>query len=374
MRISLKPLSRQCLVITGASSGIGLATARMAAKAGAKVVLAARDLPALEQLAAEISRAGGQALAVQTDVGREDQVDRLAEKAVARFGSFDTWVNDAGVSIFGQCWEVTTDDMRRMFDTNYWGVVYGSRAAIRHFSARGKKGTAGALINVGSFFGDRATPVQSTYSSSKFAVHGWTDALRMEAEHAGLPVSVTLIHPGRIDTPYNEHARSYMDRQPAHRGMIYSPEAVAEAILFAAAHPKRDIFVGTQAKLAAVVGNLLPRFADKFMEMYMYRSQLADRPSQPRDTPGLHEPGYSLQERGTHQGFVRGRSLYVRASTHPVLTAALGLASVALVLGAMPRGGTRPRARAGAHRGLPSATAAVQATSPQPAMATGAAE
>ena len=348
MRISLKPLSRQCVVITGASSGIGLVTARMAAKAGAKVVLAARDLPAIEQLAAEISRAGGQALAVQTDVGREEEVDRLAEKAAARFGSFDTWVNNAGVSIFGQCWEVSTDDMRRMFDTNYWGVVYGSRAALRHFASRGKKAGAGALINIGSFFGDRATPVQSTYSSSKFAIHGWTDALRMEAEHAGLPVSVTLIHPGRIDTPYNEHARSYMDRQPAHRGMIYSPEAVAEAILFAAAHPKRDVFVGTQAKLAAIVGNLLPRFADRFMEMYMYRSQLADRPSQPRDTPGLHEPGYGLHERGTHQGFVRGRSLYVRASTHPVPTAALVLASVALVLGVASRGRTQSGARVAA--------------------------
>ena len=347
MPMSLKPLSRQCIVITGASSGIGLVTARMAAEAGAKVVLAARDLPALEQLAAEINRAGGEALAVQTDVGREDEVDRLAEKAVARFGSFDTWVNDAGVSIFGQCWEVTTDDMRRMFDTNYWGVVYGSRAALRHFTSRGKRSAAGALINIGSFFGDRATPVQSTYSSSKFAVHGWTDALRMEAEHAGLPVSVTLIHPGRIDTPYNEHAQSYMDRQPAHRGMIYSPEAVAEAILFAAAHPKRDIFVGTQAKLASVVGNLLPRFADKFMAWYMYPSQLADRPSHGQDTPGLHQPGYGLQERGTHQGFVRGRSVYVRASTHPVLTAAVGLASAGLVLGAMSRSGARAGARPG---------------------------
>ena len=351
MPIPLKPLSRQCIVITGASSGIGLVTARMAARAGAKVVLAARDLPALEQLAAEINRAGGEALAVQTDVGRENEVDRLAEKAVARFGSFDTWVNDAGVSIFGQCWEVTTDDMRRMFDTNYWGVVYGSRAALRHFTSRGKRSAAGALINVGSVFGDRATPVQSTYSSSKFAVHGWTDALRMEADHAGLPVSVTLIHPGRIDTPYNEHAQSYMDRQPAHRGMIYSPEAVAEAILFAAAHPKRDIFVGTQAKLAAVVGNLLPRFADKFMAWYMYPSQLADRPSHGQDTPGLHQPGYGLQERGTHQGFVRGRSVYVRASTHPVLTAAVGLASAGLVLGAMSRSGTRAGTGAGTGAG-----------------------
>src|SRR4051794_13854977 len=183
--VRLQPLSEQVVVVTGASSGIGLVTARMAARQGARVVLAARNGEALGQLAEEIAGQGGRALAVVTDVGREEDVARLAEAAVAAFGGFDTWVNNAGVSIFGSCEEVAIPDMKRMFDTNFWGVVYGSRAAVAHFKERGRPG---ALINVGSFFGDRATPVQSTYCASKHALHGWTEALRMELEAEGAPV------------------------------------------------------------------------------------------------------------------------------------------------------------------------------------------
>jgi NADP-dependent 3-hydroxy acid dehydrogenase YdfG len=278
--VSLKPLAEQVIVITGASSGIGLVTARMAARAGARVVLAARNVEALKALEDEINGRGGAAYAAPTNVGDEYDMERLAQAAVQRFGRFDTWVNNAGVSIFGRVMDVSTKDMRRMFETNFWGVVYGSRAAVRHFSERREPG---ALINVGSFFGDRATPVQSTYAASKFAVHGFTDALRMELEADGLPVSVTLIHPGRIDTPYNEHAQSYMRRQPAHHGMIYAPEAVADAILFAAAHPKRDLFVGSQAKVAAVIGGIAPRLTDRIMERIMFHNQVsATRPSPAR--------------------------------------------------------------------------------------------
>jgi short-subunit dehydrogenase len=199
----------------------------MAAKGGAKLVLASRNEEALARLAHEIRRNGGQAIYVAADVGVEEDVDRVAETAIRTLGGFDTWVNNAGVSIFGHCDEVSIEDMKRMFDTNFWGVVYGSRAAVRHFKERGEPG---AIVNTGSFFGDRATPVQSTYSASKHAVHGWTDALRMELEAQDASVSVTLLHSGRIDTPYNEHAQSYFARQPAHLGMVYPPEAVAEAI------------------------------------------------------------------------------------------------------------------------------------------------
>ena len=234
MAISLKPLRNQVIVTTGASSGIGLVTARMAAKQGAKLVVAARNEDALRQLVEEIRAKGREAIYVVADVGREEDVNRIADAAIAHFGRFDTWVNNAGVSIFGRCMDVTIPDMKRMFDTNFWGVVYGSRAAVKYFQERRH---SGALINVGSFFGDRATPIQSTYCTAKHAVHGFSDALRMELEKDKIPVSVTLIHPGRIDTPYNEHARSYMAKQPAHRGMIYPPEAVAEAILYSAEHP-----------------------------------------------------------------------------------------------------------------------------------------
>lgn len=328
MTILLKPLQEQVMVITGASSGIGLVTARMAAKKGAKLVLAARNEDALRQLVEEIRKSGGQAIYVVADVGKEEDVDRIAETAIAEFGRFDTWVNNAGVSIFGSCEEVTIPDMKRMFDTNFWGVVYGSREAVRHYKQRGE---SGSLINVGSVFGDRATPVQSTYSAAKHALHGWTDAFRMELEAEKAPVSVTLIHPGRIDTPYNEHARSYLSKQPAHRGMIYPPEAVAEAILYSAEHQKRDMFVGSQAKFAAALGDVAPRLMDKLMEIWMYPSQQSDRPSRDREDNALYHAGYGLEERGTHQGWIRSGSLYVKASTHPVLTT-IALASFGVLI------------------------------------------
>lgn len=320
MTISLKPLKNQVIVITGASSGIGLVTARMAAQQGAKLVLAARNEDALRQLTDEIKSKGNQAIYVVADVGREEDVNRIAEKAIAEFSGFDTWVNNAGVSIFGSCEEVSIPDMKRMFDTNFWGTVYGSRAAVKHFRERGR---SGALINVGSFLGDRAAPVQSTYSASKHAIHGWTDALRMELEKEKAPVSVTLIHPGRIDTPYNEHARSYMPKQPAHRGMIYPPEAVAEAILYSAEHQKRDMFVGFQAKSLAVLGGMSPRLTDKLMEIWAFFSQQSDRPSRDREDNALYRAGYGMHERGTHQGWIRSGSLYVKAEKHPVFTAAI---------------------------------------------------
>lgn len=319
-KLSLKKLEDQVIVITGASSGIGLVTARMAAAKGAKVVVAARNEEALQQLTDELTSKGHSAVWVKADVGKEEDVNRIAETAIREFGSFDTWVNNAGVSIFGKAMDVTIDDMKRDFDTNFWGVVYGSRAAVNHFKERGEPG---ALINIGTVYGDRGVVLQSTYSASKFAVHGFTENLRMELEKEKAPVSVTLVRPGRIDTPYNEHARSYLDKQPAHIGMMYAPEAVADAILFAAAHPKRDMFVGFQAKFGAFVGNVAPRFMDKFMELTMFRTQQSNRPSRSVEDNALYEAGYGMHERGTNTGWVRSKSLYATAEKHPVIAAAV---------------------------------------------------
>jgi short-subunit dehydrogenase len=326
--VKLRPLAEQVVVVTGASSGIGLVTARTAAQSGAAVVLAARNEQALQDAARGIREAGGRAVHVVADVGREEDVARIAQTALAEFGRFDTWVNNAGISIFGQVDQVSTTDMHRMFDTTYWGVVYGSRAALEHF--RGREGAGGAIVNVGSVFGDRATPLQSTYASAKFAVHGFTEAMRVEAAAEGIPVSVTLLHPGRIDTPYNEHAQSYADKQPAHRGMIYAPEAVAEAILHAAAHPVRDLYIGGQVKAAVVAARLAPRLMDKFMQRYMYASQLADRPSRATDDSALHQPGYGGSERGTHQGrLYRSRSYYLKLEEHRGAATAVAAATIA---------------------------------------------
>jgi short-subunit dehydrogenase len=331
LRLRLKPLKEQVIVVTGASSGIGLVTARRAAAAGAAVVLAARNGDALEKLAVEIREAGGRALPVVADVGRPEDVAEVARAAVAEFGRFDTWVNDAGVSIFGHVDEVSLEDQHRMFDTNYWGVVHGSLEAVRHYKDRGGPG---AVVTVGSVFGDRATPLQSTYASAKHAVHGWTDAFRMEMEASGVPVSVTLLHPGRIDTPYNEHAQSYLEHQPAHVGMVYPPDAVAHAILHAAAHPARDRFIGGQVKAAVVAAAIAPRLMDRMMERHMYPSQQSDRPSRPRSESALHHPGYGLEERGTHEGWFRRGSAYLAMEEHPrVAAAAVVLGAVGLVAG-----------------------------------------
>src|SRR3954471_2890389 len=331
MNPALRALEDQVVVITGASSGIGLVTARMAAARGARVVVTARNATALDALAAELRGAGGTAIAVPADVGVAADVERVAQTAARELGGFDTWVNNAGVSIFGRIEEVSLEDMRRMFDTVYWGVVHGSLQAVRQFRERG----GGALVNVGSLFGDRATPLQSTYASAKHAVHGFTEALRMELEAEGAPVSVTLVHPGRIDTPYNEHAQAYTDRHPAHRVYVYTPETVAEAILFAAESPARDLYIGSQAKALAIIGRLAPRLTDKAMERYMYWGQQdPDRPSPPREQSALHQAGREpLRERGSHRGLRRSRSLYLIGQEHRrARDAALaGVASAAAV-------------------------------------------
>ncbi|WP_207430177.1 SDR family oxidoreductase [Sabulibacter ruber] len=331
MAVKLKPLSEQVIVITGASSGIGLPTARMAAKKGAKVVVAARNREALHNLVNEINASGGRAEFVVADVGVEEDVKRIGEAAVAAFGGFDTWVNNAGISIFGSALEVSIPDMKRMFDTNFWGVVYGCRTAVAHFRERGGPG---AIVNVGTLFGDRAPMVQGTYAAAKHAVHGYNDMLRMELEAAGDPITVSLIKPGRIDTPYNEHARSYLDKQPSHQGMVYPPASVAESILFCAAHPKREMYVGFQAKFFVKLAGIAPRFTDKLMEKVDYPTQHDERPSRDVEDNALYHAGYGLQERGTNAGWKRPRSLYVKVQKHPALTwwitiAGIGLAAAA---------------------------------------------
>ena len=327
--MKLKKLKNQVIVITGASSGIGLVTARLAAKAGAKLVLAARSEGPLRQLTDEITKAGGKAIFVVADVGDRDQVRAVARAAVEKFGGFDTWVNDAGVGIYGKVVDTPVEDMRRQFETNYWGVVYGSLEAVALLKTRG-----GALINVGSTLSERAAILQGSYSATKHAVKGFTDALRMELAMDKAPVSVTLIKPGPIDTPYPLNAKNYMDAEARHPAPVYAPEVVARAILRSAQKPMREVFVGSGGRGIALLGVLSPPASDAFMRKVMApQSKLEAQP--PTQKNALDAPSDRLAERGNFPGHTRETSLYTFSAFHRPLTGALllgtGLALYALL-------------------------------------------
>jgi short-subunit dehydrogenase len=324
MALKLKRLADQVMVITGATSGIGLATAKRAAQRGARVVLCSRNEGELQETVTAIQDAGGTAVAVVADVSNPEDMERLASTAVETFGSLDTWVNNAGVSFYGRLTEVAIEDMRQLFEVNFWGMVYGSRAAVARLA-----GSGGALINIGSIVSDRAIPLQGTYSASKHAIKGFTDALRMELEEEGAPVSVTLIKPSAIDTPYFQHAKNYMSVQPKPPAPVYAPEVVANAILRAAEHPVRDITIGGGGRLLTAMGSALPRLTDFYMERSMFSSQQSDIPSEQRQGNLYQSAGGENLERGGYEGHVSRSSVYTQVALSParaLLAAGLGLA------------------------------------------------
>jgi len=328
--VRLKPIEQQVIVITGATSGIGLVTARTAARRGARLVLAARNEDALEQIAVELRRQGNEVICIAADVGKETDVHRLAQSAIQRFGGFDTWVNNAGVSIYGRLVEIPLADQRQLFETNFWGVVHGSREAVNHLQSRG-----GALINIGSALSDRAIPVQGIYSASKHAVKAFTDALRLEIEEAGWPISVTLVKPSSVDTPYREHAKNYLPVEPMNPRPVYAPEVVADAILYCAQHPERDVFVGGGGKALSVLEKVSPRLADKYLEATFFGQQASDKPSRPREQNSLYAPSRDLEERGDYKGHVAESSLYTKTSLHPVATGTIIASAAGLALAAL---------------------------------------
>jgi NAD(P)-dependent dehydrogenase (short-subunit alcohol dehydrogenase family) len=336
MKPRLKRVSEQVLVITGASSGIGLVTAKTAARRGTRVVLAARNERDLAQAVDEIRAEGGRAAYAVADVVDPRQVEAIAETALREFGRIDTWVNNAAVSMYGRIMDLSLDDMRRQFDVIYWGMVHGSRAAVPHLRKDG-----GALINVASALADRAIPLQGNYCAAKHAIKAFTDSLRMELEEEGAPIAVTLVKPGSIDTPFFEKARTLFDVEPQPVPPVYAPEVVAETILACAERPVRDITVSGMAKVIGLSG-LVPRLADKYMERTTFGSQLTDIPVTADRKDNLYEAvEHDGGERGrTWKGRTKNWSLYTTAALHP-RAAALAAVGVGLLVAA----GVRARGR-----------------------------
>ena len=322
--IRLKSLPEQVIVVTGASSGIGLATARRAARNGAKLVLAARSTGRLEAVAAELRAQGAEVAVCTTDVGKAEEVEKLASTAIERFGGFDTWVNNAGVSAFGRVHDIPLEEQRRIFDTVYWGIVHGSLAALGHLRGRG-----GAIINVGSIVSEMAVPLQVPYCAAKHAVKGFTDGLRLELQNDGIPVAITLVKPGSVDTPFEEHAPNHLEVEPQVPPPYASPELVAEAILDAAVTPTRERFVGPGSTTMSFLYHLLPGVSDRMV------GYLADRMQRTIETAGREHVGL-LQPSGggaTRSGRYWGAVGPGLLGSHPMVTLGIGLAGVVAIVG-----------------------------------------
>ena len=326
MRIKLKPLSQQTLVITGGSSGIGLTIARRAAEAGARVVLVARDAETLQVICQSIAREGGRADYVAADVGVREEIRNVVDTVLERYGGFDTWVNDAGIGVYAKLDELSDEDHHKLFQTNYWGVVYGSMEALKHLRQRG-----GALINIGSISGEVPAPILSAYTATKHAVKGFTNSLRLEVMHDKAPVAVTLIKPSGTHTPFGQHARNYMDKESQVPPPVYHPDLVAGAVLHAATHPTRDITVGGAGAAMIWLTRLCPSLADHLYSRAYFHTALGDSPPRGGDS-SLYEAGGEGDMMGDQEGYIRRHSLYTYKQRHPWIKAGCITAGVAIAV------------------------------------------
>ena len=308
MSVKLKPLHEQVLFITGATSGIGLATVHRAVEQGSKVFMVSRNEDELERIQTEMRNKGYQTAYAVADVAELDQIQFAADRCISTFGTIDTFINNAGVSIYSRLLDTSEEEAKRMFDTNFWGVVNGCKVAVPLLREQG-----GVIMNIGSVLSNVALPIQGLYSASKHAVKAYTDALRRELLADNKLIQVTLLMPSAIDTPYPEHASSHIG-EPMHTPPVYAADVVAKAILKCAIKPTRELGVGSSSYLFPVLDRVFPKFQDLIMSRaYMEKSQRKSKSVSARihgrNGSLFSPPSHEGQEDGTYPGHVMQSSL-----------------------------------------------------------------
>jgi NAD(P)-dependent dehydrogenase (short-subunit alcohol dehydrogenase family) len=321
-----KQLSEQVVVVTGASSGLGRAVARMAGGRRARVVCGGRNSDALDAAVAEIEDAGGEALAVDFDAAGEDECHQLVERAVDRFGRIDSFVRSHMVSVFGEVEQLRADELRRVLEVNFLGSVYCLWAALPHL-----RESRGTFVDVNSALAYRGIPLQAAYCASKAALRTFLESTRLELERADAGVDLCVLLPGAINTPHFDRVRQKLGLQPQPVPPIYQPEAFAEVVLHCCEHPARELPIGWGAQKALWAQKLAPRLVDRRLLRTAWDSQTTGEPK-PIDSPdNLFEtlPG----DPGAHGRFdarAKARTAWTTLRLHPTLATALALTSLGL--------------------------------------------
>ena len=336
------------VVITGASSGVGRATARAFGSLGARVGLLARGDDALRATAKEVDSAGGRPLAVATEVADAAAVERAAGQVERELGPIDVWVNNAMTSVFAPFTEIAAEEFRRATEVTYLGVVYGTRAALDRMLPRDR----GVVVCVGSALAYRGIPLQSAYCGAKHAIQGFTESVRCELLHSGSRVRITMVQLPGTNTPQFEVVLSRLPYRPQPVPPIYQPEVAARAIVWASTHRRRELWVGGSTAATILANQLAPGLLDRYLARTAYRSQQTGQRAHPEQPTNLWAA--VAGDRGAHGPFdprARQRSAQFWASRHHGLVAGAaaiagaGVAAARLARGrGMGRGkdGTRP--------------------------------
>ncbi len=281
-----KPEQPEVVVITGASAGVGRATAQAFGRRGAKVGLIARGRDGLEAAKREIEELGGQAIVLPLDVADHDAVERAAAQVEEVFGPIDIWVNNAMVSVFSPIMEMKPDEYRRVTEVTYLGYVWGTLAALRRMKPRDH----GAIVQVGSALAYRGIPLQSAYCAAKHAVQGFHDSLRSELIHDGSRVRVVMVQMPALNTPQFRWVKSRLPRKAQPVPPIFQPEVAAEAIVWAAYSDRREINVGWPTTKAVIGNNLMPGYGDEYLAKHGFDAQMIDEPENPQRPDNLWTP------------------------------------------------------------------------------------